>query len=307
LGNVRLVFTESNGLASIVQENHYYPFGMQQNGNWAKTQTVKNDYLYNGKELNTEIGLNWIDYGARFYNTAIGRFTSPDPLAEFAPEWTPYRYGFNNPISYIDPDGLFESKKEAKEHAKNENIKTGFLRKNKIVKNKDGSYSIDNKKGGSTTFRDSGSGEVIKTALVVDSKPQSTSSQIMSGTMAAALVTSQLDSPILGPEDAVALLEILLGTSAAGLAYITVDQITTTIADPYVYTKKATDSSKNEKHGDNGRTVEKTQKQIDELTRQAQNATGGLKKQLNQKIKNIRKNAANKRKGTEDTRSGKRN
>jgi|GEM_PF-5600196 len=287
----------SNGLASIVQENHYYPFGMQQNGNWAKSQTVKNDYLYNGKELNTEIGLNWSDYGFRFYDSAVGRWVSPDPLAEFAPEWTPFRYGFNNPISYIDPDGLFESKKEAKEHAKNENIKTGFLRKNKIVKNKDGSYSIDNKKGGSTTFRDSGSGEVIKTALVVDSKPQSTSSQIMSGTMAAALVTSQLDSPILGPGDAVALLEILLGTAAAGLAYITVDQLTTTIPDPYVFSKKAFDAGKNDAHGDSGRAMEKALKQKAEIEKQMQGASRKLKQRLKKKIERIIKDAKAKDKG----------
>ena len=105
LGNVRLVFTESNGLASIVQENHYYPFGMQQNGNWAKTQTVKNDYLYNGKEMNTEIGLNWSDYGARFYDAAVGRWNSSDPLAETYPSHSPYNYVLNNPLINVDPDG----------------------------------------------------------------------------------------------------------------------------------------------------------------------------------------------------------
>ena len=31
-----------------------------------------------------------------------------DPLAEKAPDWTPYRYGFNNPIKYTDPTGMFE-------------------------------------------------------------------------------------------------------------------------------------------------------------------------------------------------------
>jgi len=105
LGNVRLVFTESNGLASIVQENHYYPFGMQQNGNWAKSQTVKNDYLYNGKEMNTEIGLNWSDYGARFYDSAVGRWNSVDPLAETYPSHSPYNYVLNNPLIHVDPDG----------------------------------------------------------------------------------------------------------------------------------------------------------------------------------------------------------
>jgi len=106
LGNVRLVFTESNGLASIVQENHYYPFGMQQNGNWAKTQTVKNDYLYNGKELNTEIGLDWSDYGFRFYDATIGRFTGVDPISDQFAYLSTYNYAGNSPIANIDLWGL---------------------------------------------------------------------------------------------------------------------------------------------------------------------------------------------------------
>src|SRR5690554_5148151 len=42
------------------------------------------------------------------YDPAIGRWTSVDPLADLAPGWTPYRYGFNNPVRYTDPTGLFE-------------------------------------------------------------------------------------------------------------------------------------------------------------------------------------------------------
>ncbi|MGE4347734.1 MAG: JAB-like toxin 1 domain-containing protein [Flavobacteriaceae bacterium] len=37
-----------------------------------------------------------------------GRWMSPDPLSEEFPDWTPYRYGFNNPVRYGDPTGLLE-------------------------------------------------------------------------------------------------------------------------------------------------------------------------------------------------------
>jgi len=107
LGNVRIVFVEDNtGMLDIIQENHYYPFGMQMNGNWHKQQTVKNDYLYNGKELNTELGLNWSDYGFRFYDAAIGRFTGVDPISDQFPHVTTYNYAENEPIANIDLWGL---------------------------------------------------------------------------------------------------------------------------------------------------------------------------------------------------------
>jgi len=47
-------------------------------------------------------------YGARYYNPRISTFISVDPLAEQAPNWTPYRYGFNNPIRFTDPTGMYE-------------------------------------------------------------------------------------------------------------------------------------------------------------------------------------------------------
>ncbi|HOD62596.1 MAG TPA: RHS repeat-associated core domain-containing protein, partial [Bacilli bacterium] len=59
----------------------------------------------NGKE-EQEMPGRWLDYGARFYDPQIGRFTIVDPLAERRIGWSPYAYCLNNPILRIDPNGL---------------------------------------------------------------------------------------------------------------------------------------------------------------------------------------------------------
>lgn len=59
-----------------------------------------------------DLGLEWLDYGWRNYDAAIGRFFNIDPSAENYLSWTPYNYVANNPIKLIDPDGKdwFEDK-----------------------------------------------------------------------------------------------------------------------------------------------------------------------------------------------------
>jgi RHS repeat-associated protein len=68
------------------------------------------EYLYNGKELQDEnlggVNLDWYDYGARFYDPQIGRFTGIDPIAEKYNWVTPYNYAENSPIANIDLWGL---------------------------------------------------------------------------------------------------------------------------------------------------------------------------------------------------------
>ncbi|MCC9073228.1 hypothetical protein LNQ49_16750 [Flavobacterium sp. F-65] len=109
LGNVCLSYDKN---LSIVEENNYYPFGLKQigynNGTPSTNDALK--YKYNGKELQDEnIGgtqLNLYDYGARNYDPAIGHWMNIDPLAENSRRWTPYNYAYNNPMFFIDPDGM---------------------------------------------------------------------------------------------------------------------------------------------------------------------------------------------------------
>ncbi len=99
LGNTRMVLSQEG---SIVQREYYYPFGMtvphiEYDG--------KHPYRYNGKELDQMHRLDLYDYSARYYDQAIGRFTTVDPLAEKYYSWSPYNYVGNNPIRRVDPDG----------------------------------------------------------------------------------------------------------------------------------------------------------------------------------------------------------
>ncbi len=97
LGNNRVTFDQTSGK---VGEDDYYPFGL----NVHRAQNAGNKYLYNKKELQEE--LNQYDYGARFYDPVIGRWGSVDPLAEADRKSSTYSFAFNNPMLFVDPDGM---------------------------------------------------------------------------------------------------------------------------------------------------------------------------------------------------------
>uniref|UniRef100_UPI0025CE42FB RHS repeat domain-containing protein n=1 Tax=Flavobacterium sp. TaxID=239 RepID=UPI0025CE42FB len=111
LGNTRLSYTKDalTGSLKILEESNYYPFGLKHNGYNPISPIPENRRLFNGKELQEELGLNTYDFGFRQYMPDIGRMPNIDMLAELAYDITPNRYCFNNPLIFIDPSGLWET------------------------------------------------------------------------------------------------------------------------------------------------------------------------------------------------------
>ena len=110
LGNARVSYADldQDGTVTegeILQEDNYYPFGLSHRG-YNNNAMMVDRYKYNGKEFQDELGLNLYDYGARNYDPAIGRWMNIDPLAEQMRRHSPYNYAFNNPVYFIDPDGM---------------------------------------------------------------------------------------------------------------------------------------------------------------------------------------------------------
>ena len=106
LGNLRVSFKDSSGIATPTQSIFYDPWGLSMKGMQInKNSTNFNKHQFLNRELQIETGL--VDLINRQYNPQIGKFTSIDKITEGQEHLSLYQYGWNNPILKSDPNGLF--------------------------------------------------------------------------------------------------------------------------------------------------------------------------------------------------------
>jgi RHS repeat-associated protein len=113
LGTPRVI---TRGDGTVISRRDYLPFGEETStvgprlnvSTYGAPDSVRHQFTQ--KERDNETGLDY--FGARYYASTQGRFTSADPLLSsgiiYDPQsWNRYGYASNNPLSYTDPFGLF--------------------------------------------------------------------------------------------------------------------------------------------------------------------------------------------------------
>ena len=106
LGSTRLVIDTTG---TVKDEYYTTVFGAPS----GQTVSLNQRYRYTGKPFDEDGGIDIYYYGARYYDPMLGRFLAIDPLASKYPGWSPYVYTMDNPLKYIDPDGLTEKERKA--------------------------------------------------------------------------------------------------------------------------------------------------------------------------------------------------
>ena len=112
-----MIFDKTGSLAAT-KRHDYLPFGEELFATQgARTATMGYSAAdgvrqkFTQKERDNETGLDY--FGERYYASTMGRFTTADPMMASATTHNPqslnrYTFVLNNPLRYVDPDGLKE-------------------------------------------------------------------------------------------------------------------------------------------------------------------------------------------------------
>ncbi|WP_282089699.1 DUF6443 domain-containing protein [Aquimarina algiphila] len=122
LGNIRLSYSDKdrdgkidilrNGvdidgdgdtMHEILEENNYYPFGLDHKGYNDLIIGRKHNYGFNGIEFTEDVDLNFYEMDLRQYDPSIARWTGIDPVTHYS--MSPYNAFDNNPTYFADPSG----------------------------------------------------------------------------------------------------------------------------------------------------------------------------------------------------------
>ncbi|MFM2394764.1 MAG: hypothetical protein RLZZ546_2746 [Bacteroidota bacterium] len=108
LGNTRIIYADINGNGSIasteiLDENHYYAYGMELPGTWTNASGTNYNYKFNGIERIEAYNLDFATY--RGMDPILGIWYQVDPKAEAMMGMSPYCAMGNNPVLHTDPNG----------------------------------------------------------------------------------------------------------------------------------------------------------------------------------------------------------
>ena len=134
-GNNTAVVSDSG---AILEQTGYFPYG-------EPFREPSHPYTFSDNERLHAGGQNQYDFHARRLIPTLLRFDCPDPLMEKKPWNSPYLYCDGNPVMYVDRNGLFSTRAEAEEWAKNNDIELGGDSGNEIIE-QDGMFVIKNSK-----------------------------------------------------------------------------------------------------------------------------------------------------------------
>lgn len=98
LGSIRVVLNSTN---SVVSAQDYDCWGYSLENRTYNSSAMKYDFT--GKERDDETSYDY--FGARYYDSRIGRWGQVEPLLDKNVNFTPYGYSSDNPIVRIDING----------------------------------------------------------------------------------------------------------------------------------------------------------------------------------------------------------